>query len=1171
MEKRAKPGADPGPIELDDKYTLEKGAIYLSGIQALVRLPLMQARRDAAAGLNTAGFISGYRGSPLGGLDQQLWRARALLDESKVRFQPGLNEELAATSVWGSQQVGLHPGARYDGVFGMWYGKAPGVDRACDALRHANAAGTAPHGGVLAIAGDDHACKSSSYPTQSEFAMMHLEIPVLNPASIQDVLDYGLYGWALSRYAGTWVSLIALTDVMDSSAVVHVGPERAPICLPDDFTLAETGVHIRNNDVPMEQEARMREAKLPAVLAFARANQLNRVMIDAAKPRLAIVATGKAYTDTRQALSDLGIDDSLAAEVGIRLIKVGMPWPLDPVAMRTFCAGSEKVLVVEEKRSLIELQLRDALYGLPDSERPRIVGKRDEHGQPLLRETGDLDSVEIARAIALQLPAGVSTERVDDYLAQLAAGEAIEFSVPSNVKRTPFFCSGCPHNRSTVVPDGSRALVGIGCHYMVQWMDRDSDHFSQMGGEGTAWIGQHDFTDEPHVFANLGDGTYLHSGILAIRASVAAGANITYKLLFNDAVAMTGGQSLDGSLDVPQLTRQLAAEGVGEIVVVSETPGRFLPDAGLAPGTRVEPRDQLEVVQKHLRKQSGVTVLIYDQACAAEKRRKRKRGLLDDPKRRVFINERVCEGCSDCSVQSNCLSVEPVETEFGSKRRINQSSCNKDFTCLDGSCPALVQVHGGAMRKRMPADLGQVLDQLPAPPVAINAKSEARHPGEDTVYNIVFAGIGGTGVTTAAALLGMAAHLEGRASGVLDMTGLAQKGGAVVSHIRIADDPEAIHGSRVAGRSADLLLGCDAVVSGSDAVLGTLHRQRSRSVINTHVTPTAASVGWEMKDSELERHLGMVSSVSRQRFDVDATQFAEALLGDSIGTNLLLLGHAFQLGLIPLRIESIERAIDLNGVATQMNRRAFALGRLSAHDPKLLEDLCATDGAPDSNAGEELDFETFVADRSRDLVAYQNEAYAARYRSWVDAAVGAESERGDGSRRFSMAVAKYGYKLMAYKDEYEVARLYSDGGFLERVKAEFEGEVKLELQLAPPLFARRHPETGRLRKRSVGPWMLWVMGGLARLKFLRGTPFDIFARLPERKLERQLVAEYESDIKELAERLSPSNYELAFRVASLPDKVRGYDRIKLSSAESVAIEREALMERIRKSRWHEGQ
>lgn len=1159
MANRRDSDGAPADVALDDKYTLESGRVFLSGIQALVRLPLMQAARDAASGHDTAGFISGYRGSPLGGLDQQLWRAKALLLEKNIRFQPGLNEELAATSVWGSQQVGLAPGARHEGVFGMWYGKAPGVDRACDALRHANAAGTSPLGGVLAIAGDDHACKSSSYPSQSEYAMMHLEIPVLNPASVQDVLDYGLLGWALSRYAGTWVSMIALTDIMDSSAVVEVSPERANVRIPEAFAFPNDGVHIRNGDVPTLQEARMREAKLPAVLAFARANELNRIVFASAKPRLNIIATGKSYTDARQALSDLGIDEALAARLGIQLIKIGMPWPLDPLAMREFCSGCEKVLVIEEKRPVIESQLRDALYSLPDALRPRIVGKGDEHGQPLLSDIGELTSVEIARVIALQLPAGVSTERVDDYLAQLAAGEAIQLTVPSEVKRIPFFCSGCPHNRSTVLPEGSRALVGIGCHYMVQWMDRNSDHFSQMGGEGAAWIGQQDFTDEPHVFANLGDGTYFHSGVLAIRAAIAAKATLTYKLLYNDAVAMTGGQSIDGPLDVPRITRQLAAEGVDKIVIVSEFPERFDGAPALAPGTRVEPRTRLDAVQKELREVSGVSVLIYDQACAAEKRRKRKRGLLEDPDERVFINERVCEGCSDCSVQSHCLSVEPLETEFGTKRRINQSSCNKDMTCLEGSCPALVKVRGGALRKRLPADLGNALEGLPEPPVAIR-----KHDSRD-VYNIVFAGIGGTGVTTAAALLGMAAHLEGRASCVLDMAGLAQKGGAVVSHVRLADEPSQIQGSRVPGRSTDLLLGADAVVSGSEVVLAVMHRGRSRAVVNTHFTPTAASVGRFVEGSDAAVHLAQVASVSRRLNEIDSTRCAEVALGDAIGSNLVLMGHAFQLGLIPLKLESIECAIEINGVATQMNHRAFALGRLSAHDPKLIGELISKSYG-NGLAREDESLEDLVARRSADLVRYQDEAYAERYRGLVAKASAAGEWGGGEAGEFALSVARHGYKVMAYKDEYEVARLYSDGEFRRRVAAEFDGDLRVELQLAPPLFARRDPESGRLRKRTFGPWMLRAMSVLAKFKFLRGTPLDIFGRLPDRVLERRLASEYEATISELAEGLSSGNLDLALRVAALPDKIRGYDRIKRESAEAADIEREALMIAFREGR-----
>ena len=1156
MAQQPRPG--PGEVGLDDKYLREEGRIYLSGVQALVRLLLDQAARDRRAGHRTAGFVSGYRGSPLAGFDQQLTRAGERLAEHQLHFQPGLNEELAATSVWGSQQLGLHPGARYDGVFGLWYGKAPGLDRACDALRHANAAGTAPLGGVLAVVGDDHACKSSSYPTQSDFALMHLEIPVLSPADVQDVLDYGAHGYALSRFSGLWVGLIALADIMDSSCVVEVGSGRGGPRWPASPLLPPGGVHIRAQDVPVEQERRLREWKLPLVQAYVRENGLNRVVFDSPSPRLDIVATGKAFTDARQALVDLGIDEARAAQHGIRLIKVAMPWPLDGAWLRERCAGSDKVLVVEEKRALVESQLRDALCSLPDAQRPRVVGKRDEHGAPLLAETGDLDAMTIARAIALQLPAGVSTERMDDYFASLAAGEAIEISTDPDaqrIERIPYFCSGCPHNRSTVVPEGSRALVGIGCHYMVQWMDRESDHTSQMGGEGAAWLGQAPFTDESHIFANLGDGTYFHSGLLAIRAAVAAHATITYKLLFNDAVAMTGGQAIDGPLDVPQITRQLAAEGVGRVVVVSEEPERFVGPSAVEPGTRVEPRERLDAVQRELREFPGVSVLVYDQACAAEKRRKRKRGLLEDPDRRVFIHERVCEGCSDCSVQSNCLSVEPVDTAFGSKRRINQSSCNKDMTCLEGSCPALVEVKGATPRKGLPAELGSAFDELPAPPAARKGSDR----GE--VHNIVLAGIGGTGVTTIAALLGMATHLEGRASGVLDMTGLAQKGGAVVSHIRIADTPGGLHGTRVPARSADLLLGCDAVVAGSDAVLTTLHPRRTSAVINTHFAPTAASVGRSMGSGDLAPQLSGIAGHARRRFDVAATELAEGALGDAIGANLLLLGHAYQLGLIPLEGESIERAIELNGVAVEMNLRAFALGRLSAYDPKRIEEARRVRGSAELRV--EDDFEAFVEARRVDLIAYQDERYAERYAALVERAVAAERERGDGTTRFSQAVAKFAFKLFAYKDEYEVARLYTEGSFAESLREAFEGDLRVELRLAPPLFARRDSDTGRLRKWRVGPWMLRVMSGLARLKFLRGSALDPFAGLPERRLERRLVGEYEAAILELCERLSAQNCELALRYAKLPDGIRGYDRIKLASAEAAAIEAEALLSKVR--------
>jgi indolepyruvate ferredoxin oxidoreductase len=1140
------------PISLDDKYLQDEGRIYLSGIQALVRLPLMQRARDAAAGLDTAGFVSGYRGSPLAGLDQQLWNARPHLERAGVVFQPGLNEELAATAVWGTQQVGLHPGARHAGVFGLWYGKAPGVDRASDALRHANAAGTSPYGGVLLVAGDDHACKSSSYPTQSEFAMMHLEIPVLAPSSVQEVLEYGLYGWALSRYSGLWICLIALTDLMDSSAVVEIAPTRPLVQLPAAGIEIEGGgrggLHIRPHDVPKEQESRVRELRLPAARAFVRANALDRVVFETPRPRLAIVASGKGFADARQALSDLGVNERAASELGIRLIKVAMPWPLDAERIAQLARGAERILVVEEKRPLIESQLKEYLYDAPGQDRPRVVGKRDERGAPLLASTLELDARSVASAIVAQLPPDAMTDRMHGYVAAIEAEAWTPPVAPSSVERTPFFCSGCPHNRSTVVPEGSRALAGIGCHYMVQWMDRSTDHFSQMGGEGAAWLGQQPFTDEEHIFANLGDGTYFHSGALAIRAAVAAGAHMTYKLLYNGAVAMTGGQPVEGSPDVTQITRQLLAEGVEKIVVVSDDPARHH-RSGLPRGVRVESRARLDSVQEELRAIDGVTVLIYDQACAAESRRRRKRGLEPEPSRRVFINEAVCEGCGDCSTASNCLSVEPVETELGRKRRINQSACNKDYSCLEGSCPAFVSVTGGRLRRRTPADVGRLIEQLPLPPRA----------GYHGVYDVVVAGVGGTGVTTVAALLGMAAHIEGRASAVLDMTGLAQKGGAVVSHVRLADSPDEIQGSRIPARGADLLLGCDLVVASGENGHAQLDPSRTFSVLNTHLTGTAAFVMNNEIRYDTDDMRERVRLVSRETHTLDATRVAEGMLGDAIGANLLLLGHAWQLGRVPLTLESIERAIELNGVGVEMNQRAFGLGRLAAHDPKRIDDWIAGEQRP----ARESTLEDLIARREAQLVEYQDRAYAKRYRDLVERVRAAEAERVPGSRRLTHAVARGAFKLMAYKDEYEVARLYTNGRFRAQLERELEGDFRVSVHLAPPAFASRDPKTGRLRKRVYGPWMLRAMSWLARGKRLRGTPFDPFGYLAERRLERRLAVDYTRSVDELLLRLTPESHSLACEIAELPEQIRGFDRVRAPAVARTERARIALLARFR--------
>ncbi|HEX9703240.1 MAG TPA: indolepyruvate ferredoxin oxidoreductase family protein, partial [Rhodospirillales bacterium] len=768
-------------VTLDDKYVLDSGRVFLTGTQALVRLALTQRRRDRAAGLNTAGYVTGYRGSPLGAIDHQFRRAQPFLADHHVKFHPAVNEDLAATALWGSQQLNLFEGARYDGVFGMWYGKGPGVDRTGDVFRHANLAGTAPMGGVLVLAGDDPACKSSTVPSQSEHALMDAMIPVLNPANVQDLLDFGLIGWAMSRFTGCWIGMKCITDNVESSASVTVDPGRVAIRLPDDFEPPTGGLHIRWPDPPLDQEKRLHHFKIEAVLAFARANGLDRIVWDAPAPRLGILATGKTYLDVVQAFDDLGIGTAEAARIGIRLMKVAMPWPLEPRALRRFADGLEEILVVEEKRPVMESQVKEQLYNLAADRRPRVIGKSDEQGRPVLPAAGELSPNSVARVIAGRigrLPAAAPLkERIAERLKFLEATERA-LDAGAGIERIPYFCSGCPHNTSTRVPEGSRAVAGIGCHYMALWMDRSTATFTHMGGEGANWIGQAPFTETPHVFVNIGDGTYFHSGLLAIRAAVAADVNITYKILYNDAVAMTGGQPMDGPLDVPMITRQVRAEGVEHIAVVTDEPDKYPIGAGFAPGAAVHHRDEMDAVQRDLRRLKGVSVLVYDQTCAAEKRRRRKRGQYPDPAARPFINERVCEGCGDCGVQSNCVAITPVETELGRKRTIDQSACNKDFSCLKGFCPSFVTVYGAAPRK--PEGIGRVpFEALPEP-----APANSGQP-----YGIVVTGIGGTGIVTIGAVLAVAAHLEGKGVSVLDVAGLAQKNGAVFSHIRIADDP----------------------------------------------------------------------------------------------------------------------------------------------------------------------------------------------------------------------------------------------------------------------------------------------------------------------------------------------------------------------------------------------
>jgi indolepyruvate ferredoxin oxidoreductase len=1143
------------PVSLDDKYTLQSGRVFMTGTQALVRLPMLQRVRDQAAGLNTAGFVSGYRGSPVGSLDQALWKAKRFLDEHHVRFQPGVNEDLAATSIWGTQQVNLYPDAKYDGVFAMWYGKGPGVDRCGDVFKHANSAGTSKHGGVLVLAGDDHAAKSSTLAHQSEHVFKACCIPLLNASSVQEYLDLGLHGFAMSRFSGCWVGFKCVTDVIESGAVVEIDPQRVQTVTPSDFAMPPGGLNIRWPDGFLEQEARLLDYKVYAALAYCRANKLDRIVWDSPRARLGIVTTGKSFGDTLQALADLGIDERVAADAGIRLYKVAMSWPLEPQGARRFAEGLEEILVVEEKRQVIEYQIKEELYNWREGMRPpRVVGKFDDNGewsvaagQPagnwLLPAHYELSPALIAKALAARF----AKLGLDKLLGERLGGKFgervayLEFKEKALAKprvvanRLPYFCSGCPHNTSTQVPEGSRALAGIGCHFMALWMDRNTSTFTHMGGEGAPWIGQAPFTSCPHVFANIGDGTYFHSGLLAIRAAVAAGVSITYKILYNDAVAMTGGQHHDGPLDPARVSQQIAAEGVENIVAVVDEKEPLPAGLDWAPGATIRPREELEAVQRELREKKGVSAIIYVQTCATEKRRRRKRGEFPDPPKRVVINELVCEGCGDCSVTSNCLSVEPLETEFGRKRIINQSACNKDYSCLNGFCPSFVTVEGGALRKGKGAGGEADFPALPQP-----AAQELERP-----HGTLVAGIGGMGVITIGQIMAMAAHLEGRGATVLDMSGLAQKFGPVMSHVRIARSPAELYSVRVGIGAADLVLGCDLVVASGTEALSKMNDRTTRVVVNATVSPTAEFVknpDWRLPGSGLEADL--VDAAGSKNVDfVPAGKLATALMGDAIATNMFMLGYAFQKALVPLAEASLLRAIELNGVAVEFNKKAFLWGRRAAVDLPRVERLALPAEVVSLSQSLSRNLEELIARRTEFLKGYQDAAYAGRYRRLVERVREAEARK-TGGTELTEAVARHFFKLMAYKDEYEVARLHSDPAFLSRIDAMFEGRYTLRFHLAPPIFNRPDPLTGRARKSEFGPWMMTAFRVLARLKRLRGTPFDLFGMTEERRTERRLIGEYEATVNGLLERLDRGNHKLAVEIALIPDRIRGFGHIK---------------------------
>ena len=1158
---------------LDDKYTVAAGRAFMSGVQALVRLPMLQRQRDARAGLNTGGFISGYRGSPLGGYDQALLAAKQHLDAHHIVFQPGVNEELAATAVWGSQMLDLYPQARnFDGVFGIWYGKGPGVDRSGDVFKHANMAGTAKHGGVIAVAGDDHVAKSSTAAHQSDHIFKACGLPVFFPSSVQDILDMGLHAFALSRFSGVWAGMKTIQEVVESSASVVVDPERVRILMPEDFAMPPGGLYIRWPDAPLEQEARLFDYKWYAALAYVRANRLNHNVVEGPHDRFGIIASGKAFNDTRQALADLGLDDATLRRLGIRLHKVNVVWPLEATITREFAQGLQEILVVEEKRQVIEYQLKEQLYNWRPDVRPHVLGKFDdpegdtaggEWSMPnpsenwLLRAKADLSPAIIARAIAgrlkkLGVPDDVAA-RMDARLAIVAAREQQLGALKTDTgERIPWFCSGCPHNTSTRVPEGSRAVAGIGCHYMAVWMDRSTSTFTQMGGEGVPWVGQAAFSKDRHVFANLGDGTYFHSGLLAIRQAVAAGVNITYKLLYNDAVAMTGGQQVGERPEghsVLQIQKSLVAEGVAKLVIVSDAPEKYQ-GAALEAGVSVHHRDELDRIQRELREVAGTTVIVYDQTCATEKRRRRKRGKLATPAKRVVINQLVCEGCGDCSVQSNCLSVEPVETEFGRKRQINQSTCNLDYSCVKGFCPAFVTVEGGQLKKPVRAKQ--------ASPAALPPLPEPALPDTERAWGIVVAGVGGTGVITIGQLLGTAAHLEGKGVVTQDAGGLAQKGGATWSHVQIATRPDAIHTTKVDTAQADLVIGCDAIVTAGKTTLALMQPGRSFVALNTHGTPTAAFVknaNWRFPGANCEA--AVRASVGAEQVGAfDAEAVALELLGDSIYTNPLLLGYAWQLGRIPLSRAALLRAIELNGVQVPNNRDAFEWGRRCAHDLAAVRALFAANRA--IAAAQQPTLDELVARRVEFLTGYQNAAYAAQYRAFVEQVRRAEVALGSATL-LSEAVARYLFKLMAYKDEYEVARLHTDEAFTDGLASMFEGDYRIVHYLAPPLLAKRNERGELVKQRYDGRWIRRAFGLLARLKGLRGGPFDPFGRTAERREERALIQQYRACIEELLAGLRADNLALAAEIAAIPDEIRGYGHVKARHLKAARARWDALM------------
>ena len=1131
---------------LDDKYSLDKGRVFLTGTQALVRLPIIQRKIDTNIGINSAGYISGYTGSPLGGYDHALNQASDFLKNNHIVFQPGINEDLAATALHGSQQTTLVEKPKYDGVFGIWYGKGPGVDRSGDALKHGNYAGTSKYGGVLALAGDDHGAKSSTTAHQSDHAFIHFGMPILNPSTVQDYLDFGILGFAMSRYSGCWVGFKCVTDTVESAASVDISLDRFKPIIPKDCSIGDENIHIQWGFAPAASEPRLYKVRLPAAQAFARANSIDKVIFKD-KKKLAIITSGKAYLDVRQALDELGLDDKECKKIGVSLYKVGMVWPLEDQKILDFVEGHKEVLVIEEKRAIVEDQLTKYLYNKKN--RPNIVGKNDENGDYLVPSEGELSPSLVALIIAkriinlsLKVDLSEKVKKIEDFL------ESINQSPGSNLFRLPSFCAGCPHNTSTKVPEDSFAFGGIGCHGMATFMpERHTYNLGQMGGEGVMWTGIAPFTETDHIFQNLGDGTYYHSGILALRSAVASGANVTYKILVNDAIAMTGGQEITGKVRIDDLTWQVHSEGAKKVVVVTDYPDKYPKNTSFAPGVEVFQRDKLDEVQKNLREIKGVTVILYDQYCATELRRRRKRGLVEEPKKKIFINPLVCEGCGDCGVESNCIAIEPLETKFGRKRQINQSACNKDFSCTKGYCPSFLTITGGKLKQKSKSsdksyDHSRI--NLPTP----------LSPDMDKPFNILITGIGGSGVITLGAILGTAAHLEGKGSSTLDVAGLAQRNGPVTSHLRVANSQNELHATRIASGSADLIIGCDIVVTTGIEAMSKISPGRTNMIINNHVAPTstfASDPDLDLSSARMIKGLKDVGSEELMHF-INASRFSTSLMGNAIGANLFLVGYAIQKGLFPISLKAIERAIELNGVSIEMNKESIYWGRLAAIDIKKVEQVAYSDTDINEDL-EELSLKSIIKDRSKFLTSYQDLKYANKYNSFLNKIINVDNLISNDRNEFSIAVAKNYFKLMSYKDEYEVARLHTGKEIKEYLDDKLEGDYTIEYSLAPPVFGGRNKTTGKYPKRKLPSFTYYIFNVLKYFKFLRGTSFDIFGLSKHRKIERQLIVEYEQMITKILNNINNDNYDVAIKIASLPQQIKGYDVIKELNIEKTKI------------------